>query len=90
MLHVGYSGSAGGLGVGVRASQSDGKTGYMGTVTAPVGAGSIYLFAGKTVAGKNNYGLRYNQSLGGSVSMQAGATSAAGATTVGAGLNFSY
>ena len=89
-LHVGYSGSAGGMGVGVRASQSAGKTGYMANVSAPVGAGSIYLFAGKTVAGKNNYGLKYSQSLGGSVSMQAGATSAAGATTVGAGLDFSF
>jgi outer membrane protein OmpU len=89
-LHVGYSGTAGGLGVGVRASQSNGKTGYMANVTAPVGAGSVYMFAGKTVAGKNNYGLKYSQSLGGSVAMQAGATSAAGVTTVGAGLNFSY
>jgi outer membrane protein OmpU len=89
-LHVGYSGSAGGLGIGVRASQSDGKTGYMANVTAPVGAGSIYVFAGKTVAGSNNYGLRYNQSLGGSVAMQAGASSVGGTTTVGAGLNFSF
>jgi hypothetical protein len=89
-LHVGYSGTAGGLGVGVRASQSNGKTGYMANVTAPIGAGSVYMFAGKTIAGKNNYGLKYSQSLGGSVAMQAGATSAAGVTTVGAGLNFSY
>jgi len=89
-LHIGFSGSAGGMGVGVRASQSAGKTGYMANVSAPVGAGSIYLFAGKTVAGKNNYGLKYSQSLGGSVSMQAGATSAAGTTTVGAGLDFSF
>jgi len=89
-LHVGYSGTAGGLGVGVRASQSNGKTGYMANVTAPIGAGSVYMFAGKTVAGKNNYGLKYSQSLGGSVAMQAGATSADGVTTVGAGLNFSY
>ena len=89
-LHVGFSGSAGGMGVGVRASQSDGKTGYMANVTAPVGAGSVYVFAGKTVAGSNNYGLRYNQSLGGSVAMQAGASSVGGTTTVGAGLNFSF
>jgi outer membrane protein OmpU len=89
-LHVGFSGSAGGMGVGVRASQSDGKTGYMANVTAPVGAGSVYVFAGKTVAGSNNYGLRYNQSLGGSVAMQAGASSVDGTTTVGAGLNFSF
>jgi outer membrane protein OmpU len=89
-LHVGYSGTAGGLGVGVRASQSNGKTGYMANVSAPMGAGSVYMFAGKTVAGKNNYGLKYSQSLGGSVSMQAGATSADGTTTVGAGLDFSF
>ena len=38
VLHVGFSGSAGGMGVGVRASQTDGKTGYMANVTAPVGA----------------------------------------------------
>ena len=80
----------GGLGTGVRMSQSDGKTGYMGTITAPMGAGSVYVFAGKTLAQKNNYGLRYNQSLGGGASMQAGATSADGVTTVGAGVAFGF
>jgi outer membrane protein OmpU len=87
---VGYSGTAAGLSVGLRASQSDAKTGYIGSVSAPVGAGSIYVFAGKNLAQKNVYGLRYNQSLGGSVAMQAGMTSAAGDTTVGAGVNFSF
>ena len=89
-IHMGYSGSMAGLSVNVRASQSDSKTGYVGSVTAPVGAGSVYVFAGKNLAQDNVYGLRYNQSLGGSVAMQAGMTSAAGDTTVGAGVNFSF
>jgi outer membrane protein OmpU len=87
---VGYSGTAAGLSVGLRASQSDAKTGYIGSVSAPVGAGSIYVFAGKNLAQKNVYGLRYNQSLGGSVAMQAGMTSNDGNTKVGAGVNFSF
>jgi outer membrane protein OmpU len=49
-IHVGYSGTAAGLSVGLRASQSDAKTGYIGSVSAPVGAGSIYVFAGKNLA----------------------------------------
>jgi outer membrane protein OmpU len=89
-ISVNYSGTMGGLAVGVRTAQSDGKTGYMANVTAPLGGGSVYVFAGKTMQGGNNYGLRYNQSLGGSVAMQAGVTSAGGTTTVGAGVNFSF
>ena len=89
-ISINYSGTMGGLAVGVRTAQSDGKTGYMANVTAPLGGGSVYVFAGKTMQGKNNYGLRYNQSLGGSVAMQAGVTSAGGTTTVGAGVNFSF
>ena len=89
-IHMGYSGSMAGLSVNVRASQSDSKTGYVGSVTAPVGAGSVYVFAGKNLAQNNVYGLRYNQSLGGSVAMQAGMTSNNGDTKVGAGVNFSF
>ena len=89
-ISINYSGTMGGLAVGVRTAQSDGKTGYMANVTAPLGGGSVYVFAGKTMQGGNNYGLRYNQSLGGSVAMQAGVTSAGGTTTVGAGVNFSF
>ena len=89
-IHLNYSGSWNGMGVGVRMSQGGGKTGYMGTLSAPVSAGSVYVFAGKTLAGNNNYGLRYNQSLGGGVDMHAGVTSAAGATTVGAGVAFGF
>jgi outer membrane protein OmpU len=89
-IHMGYSGSMAGLSVGLRASQSDSKTGYVGSVTAPVGAGSVYVFAGKNLAQNNVYGLRYNQSLGGSVAMQAGMTSNNGDTKVGAGVNFSF
>jgi len=89
-VSINWSGSMGGLGTGLRMSQSNGKTGYMGTITAPMGAGSVYVFAGKTLADSNNYGLRYNQSLGGGASMQAGATSAGGVTTVGAGIAFGF
>ena len=89
-VSINWAGSMGGLGTGLRMSQSDGKTGYMGTITAPMGAGSVYVFAGKTLAQKNNYGLRYNQSLGGGASMQAGMTSSAGTTTVGAGVAFGF
>ena len=49
-IHMGYSGSMAGLSVNVRASQSDSKTGYVGSVTAPVGAGSVYVFAGKNLS----------------------------------------
>ena len=89
-ISVNYSGSMSGMGVGVRASQSDGATGYMANITAPMGAGSVYVFAGKNLAASNNYGLRYNQSLGGGASMQAGVTSAGGTTTVGAGVAFGF
>ena len=89
-ISINYSGTMGGMGVGVRMSQSNGATGYMANISAPMGAGSVYMFAGKTLGQSNNYGLRYNQSLGGGASMQAGATSAAGATTVGAGVAFGF
>lgn len=89
-ISVNYSGSMGGMPVGVRTSQSGGSTGYMANVTAPMGAGSVYVFAGKTISASNNYGLRYNQSLGGGASMQAGVTSAGGTTTVGAGVAFGF
>jgi outer membrane protein OmpU len=89
-ISINYSGSMGGMGVGVRMSQSNSKTGYMANVSAPMGAGSVYVFAGKTLAQKNNYGLRYNQSLGGGASMHAGMTSADGKTLVGAGIAFGF
>ena len=89
-ISINYSGTMGGMGVGVRMSQSNSKTGYMANISAPMGAGSVYVFAGKNLAQDNNYGLRYNQSLGGGASMQAGATSAGGATTVGAGVAFGF
>jgi hypothetical protein len=89
-IHIGYSGTMSGLSVGIRASQSNSKTGYMANVSAPVGAGSVYVFAGKKLSAVNVYGLRYNQSLGGSVAMQAGMTSNDGNTVVGAGINFSF
>jgi outer membrane protein OmpU len=89
-ISINYSGTVGGLGVGVRMSQSNSKTGYMANVSAPMGAGSVYVFAGKTLGQTNNYGLRYNQSLGGGASMQAGMTSSGGDTTVGAGVAFGF
>jgi outer membrane protein OmpU len=88
---INYSGSMAGMGVGLRMAQvSGGNTGYMANVSAPMAAGSVYVFAGKTVGASNNYGIRYNQSLGGGASMQAGVTSAGGATTVGAGVHFGF
>ena len=89
-ISINYSGTMSGMGIGVRMSQSNAKTGYMANISAPVGAGSVYVFAGKTLGQTNNYGLRYNQSLGGGASMQAGMTSADGATTVGAGVAFGF
>jgi len=89
-ISINYSGTMGGLGVGLRMSQANSKTGYIGSVTAPMGAGSVYVFAGKNLGQTNNYGLRYNQSLGGGASMQAGVTSADGKTTVGAGVAFGF
>jgi len=87
---INYSGSVGGMGVGVRLVQQNAVSGYMASVSAPAGAGSVYIFAGKQLDTSNNYGLRYNQSLGGGASMQVGATNAAGTTTVGAGLHFGF
>jgi len=89
-MSVNYSGTMGGMSVGVRVSQSNAKTGYMTNVTAPMGSGSVYVFAGKTLAQSNNYGLRYNQSLGGGASMHAGASSVGGDTTIGAGIAFGF
>ena len=89
-ISVNWSGTMAGMSAGVRTSQSGGSTGYIANVSAPMAAGSVYVFAGKTLAGANNYGLRYNQSLGGGASMQAGMTSAGGTTTVGAGVAFGF
>ena len=89
-ISVNWSGTMAGMSAGVRTSQSGGSTGYIANVSAPMAAGSVYVFAGKTLAGANNYGLRYNQSLGGGASMQAGMTSSAGTTTVGAGVAFGF
>ena len=89
-ISVNWSGTMAGMSAGVRTSQSGGSTGYIANVSAPMAAGSVYVFAGKTLAGANNYGLRYNQSLGGGASMQAGMTSANGTTTVGAGVAFGF
>jgi len=89
-ISVNWSGTMAGMSAGLRTSQSNGATGYIGNVSAPMAAGSVYIFAGKTLAGANNYGLRYNQSLGGGASMQAGVTSAGGTTTVGAGVAFGF
>lgn len=89
-VSINYSGTMGGMGVGVRMAQSAGSTGYMFNVSAPMAAGSVYVFAGKTLGDSNNYGLRYNQSLGGGASLQAGVTSAGGTTTVGGGVAFGF
>ena len=89
-ISVNWSGTMAGMSAGLRTSQSGGSTGYIANVSAPMAAGSVYVFAGKTLAGANNYGLRYNQSLGGGASMQAGMTSAGGTTTVGAGVAFGF
>lgn len=89
-ISVNWSGTMAGMSAGVRTSQSGGSTGYIANVSAPMAAGSVYVFAGKTLAGANNYGLRYNQSLGGGASLQAGMTSSAGTTTVGAGVAFGF
>ena len=89
-VHVGYAGSMSGLDVGIRVAQKDSKTGYAANVTAPVGAGSVRVFAGKSLQQANIYGLTYSQSLGGSVAMHAGMASNAGNTQIGAGLAFSF
>ena len=89
-ISVNWSGTMAGMSAGLRTSQSGGSTGYIANVSAPMAAGSVYVFAGKTLGGANNYGLRYNQSLGGGASMQAGVTSAGGTTTVGAGVAFGF
>jgi len=89
-VHVGYAGTMGGLSVGLRVAQRDSQTGYAGNVTAPMGAGSVRVFAGKTIQQGNNYGVTYSQSLGGSVSMHAGMASTSGDTQIGAGIAFSF
>jgi len=48
-ISINYSGTMAGLAVGVRMSQSNSKTGYMANIKAPVGAGDVYVFAGKTL-----------------------------------------
>jgi len=90
VTQINYSGSMSGMGVGVKLLQQNAVSAYMASVSVPVGAGSVYVHAGKTIAKKNNYGIRYNQSLGGGASMQVGATNAAGDTTVGAAVHFGF
>ena len=95
ITQINYSGTMGGLGVGVKLAQQNGKNAYMASVTAPAGSGSVYVYAGKqlpkgTDKAQNNYGLRYNQSLGGGASMHVGANSLSGTTTIGAGVQFGF
>jgi outer membrane protein OmpU len=90
ITQINYSGSVGGLGVGVKLMQQNAVNAYMASVTAPAGGGSVYIFGGKQLDTSNNYGIRYNQSLGGGASMQVGATNAAGTTTIGAAVHFGF
>jgi len=94
-VFLGYSGSMGDMSVGVRLVQHDSKTAYMANVGTSMGAGSVYIFAGKTLPSatgvvKNNYGVNYNQPLGGGAALQAGVTSSGGSTLVGAGVSFGF
>ena len=89
-VFLGYSGSMGDMSVGVRIVQNDSKTGYMANMSTAMGAGSVYIFAGKTLAASNNYGVTYNQSLGGGTAMQAGISSSGGDTKIGAGVSFGF
>ena len=95
-VFMGYSGSMGDMSVGVRLVQHDGSSAYMANVGTAMGAGSVYIFAGKTLPSattgktKNNYGVNYNQSLGGGAAVQAGITSSGGDTLVGAGVSFGF
>ena len=90
ITQINYSGSMSGLGVGVKLLQQNAVSAYMASVSAPAGAGSVYVYAGKDIAASNNYGLRYNQSLGGGASMHVGAANASGTTTIGAGVHFGF
>ena len=90
ITQVNYSGSVGDLSVGVKIAQQNGVNAYMASVTAPAGGGSVYVYAGKQLDTSDNYGLRYNQSLGGGASMHVGAASNAGTTTIGAGVHFGF
>jgi outer membrane protein OmpU len=90
ITQINYSGSVGGMGVGVKLIQQNAVNGYMASVTAPAGGGSVYIFGGKQLDTSNNYGIRYNQSLGGGASMHVGATNAAGTTTIGGGVHFGF
>mgnify|MGYP003959997697 CR=1 FL=1 len=90
ITQINYSGSVGGMGVGVKLAQQNAVTAYIASVSAPAGGGSVYIFAGKQLDTNNNYGLRYNQSLGGGASMHVGANNIAGTTTVGAGVHFGF
>jgi len=90
ITQINYSGSVGDLGVGVRLAQQNSVNAYMVSVKAPAGGGDVHIFAGKQLDTNNNYGIRYNQSLGGGASMHVGATNSAGSTTVGAGVQFGF
>jgi len=90
ITQLNYSGSMGDLSVGVKIAQWNGVNAYMASVSAPAGAGSVYVYAGRQLDTSDNYGLRYNQSLGGGASMHVGAASNAGTTTVGAGVHFGF
>ena len=90
ITQVNYSGSVSGMGVGVKLAQQNAVTAYIASVSAPAGGGSVYIYAGKQLDANNNYGLRYNQSLGGGASMHVGANNIAGTTTVGAGVHFGF
>jgi len=89
-VFLGYSGSMGDMSVGVRVVQNNSKTGYMANVSTAMGAGSVYIYAGKTLAASNNYGVTYNQSLGGGTAMQAGISSSGGDTKICAGVSFGF
>jgi len=90
ITQINYSGSVGAMGVGVKLIQQNAVNGYMASISTPAGGGSVSLFGGKQLDTSNNYGIRYNQSLGGGASMHIGATNAAGTTTIGGGVHFGF
>lgn len=93
---LGLSMDAGSAKVGLHYAAETGgaTTGYTAYVSAPVGAGSIYAFAGNAITAAATtsqvYGVSYSQSLGGGATAAVSLRSVGGTVTTDAGLKFAF
>ena len=93
LLNVSFG--AGSATIGGHIAMSNGTTGYMGTITTAMGAGSLYAGFGNQLNGgatatRAAYFVSYKQPLGGGANASVSVRSVAGAVTTDAGITFGF